>query len=123
MRKILVIEKEFNKKIAYIIKIYMKRTTLDFETIKKLLLKNQKALNLFKEPYIRYCDIYITANILIGVTLLKKINEDDLYSIMPLTERDKQIIDLMDNEKFNYLVDENSLDEIKYVIEELNIEG
>ena len=63
------------------------------------------------------------ANILIGVTLLKKINEDDLYSIMPLTERDKQIIDLMDNEKFNYLVDENSLDEIKYVIEELNIEG
>ena len=42
---------------------------------------------------------------------------------MPLTERDKQIIDLMDNEKFNYLVDENSLDEIKYVIEELNIEG
>ena len=39
MRKIFVAEKEFNKKIAYIIKIYMKRTTLDFETIKKLLLK------------------------------------------------------------------------------------
>ena len=69
MRKIFVAEKEFNKKIAYIIKIYMERTTLDFETAKKLLLKNQRALNLFKEPHIRYCDIYVTANILIGVTL------------------------------------------------------
>lgn len=104
-------ENVYEKRVAYMLDVYMERTNIKWEDLKYLILKDKNALDFFDKEFIEYADLREAANVLIGLTLLKKVDKEDLKSKIDIGKREERIIELLKSEKIEFLEDENFLED------------
>ncbi|MBE6087902.1 hypothetical protein OYT88_20440 [Sporolactobacillus sp. CQH2019] len=107
----------YEKKVAKVLNIYMKRTGIKWDDLKNLILKNETAIENLDEKYLKYTNSYIAANELIKVTLLRDIGNEDLDVDLHLRDEDNELIELLKSEKLEFKISKDYLDKFKIYCE------
>ncbi|EOR19984.1 hypothetical protein A500_19269 [Clostridium sartagoforme AAU1] len=107
----------YEKKVAKVLDIYMKRTGIKWDDLKNLILKNETAIENLDEKYLKYTNSYIAANELIKVTLLRDIGNEDLDVDLHLRDEDNELIELLKSEKLEFKISKDYLDKFKIYCE------
>lgn len=113
----------YNQRVGQILDIYIQRTGIKWEDIKLLILKNKYALSLLEEDYVEFANAYQAANKLIGITLMRDVSDSDLKDKINYDEEDCKIIELLKDDKFEFIKPPNYLEKFKNYIPSLKSEN
>ena len=92
---------------GYIIYLYILKTRLNIEDAKIMILKNKRAIKIFRPVYLKYSRIRDAVRFLIGNSLLIEVPEEG----QEITEDDLAVVKYFKNDEIRYVEKDDSLEE------------